>query len=137
MKDRELIMSFRRDAFRVDWFSGQGAGGQHRNKHQNCCRITHVETGLVATGQNHRERSKNQNEAFRTLAERLIDFYGLGPSKKERISHSNVVRAYHFERNVVSDGAVQKEVKAVMNGVIDEFVEQALTNGRTTRKTAR
>ncbi len=26
--------------FGLDWFSGSGAGGQYRNKHRNCCRIT-------------------------------------------------------------------------------------------------
>ena len=58
--------------FRVDWFSGTGAGGQYRNKHQNCCRITHVATGLVATGQSNRDRPSNQREAFRSLAGKFI-----------------------------------------------------------------
>jgi len=36
--------------FKIDWYSRSGAGGQHRNKHQNCCRITHLATGLCEKG---------------------------------------------------------------------------------------
>ena len=42
--------------FKLDWFNGSGAGGQHRNKHQNCCRITHIESGLTSIGQDSRSR---------------------------------------------------------------------------------
>lgn len=42
--------------FKLEWFSGTGAGGQYRNKHQNCCRITHIESGLTCTGQTQRDR---------------------------------------------------------------------------------
>jgi len=30
------------DDFKVEWYSGTGAGGQHRNKHQNSVRLTHI-----------------------------------------------------------------------------------------------
>lgn len=55
---------------RVEWFSGTGKGGQHRNKHQNCCRLIHVPTGLVQTAVG-RERRTNYEEAYRALARRL------------------------------------------------------------------
>lgn len=51
----------------VTWFSGSGAGGQHRNKHDNCCRIRHPETGIIAVGQSHKERRSNQKEALESL----------------------------------------------------------------------
>jgi len=50
----------------VSWFSGSGAGGQHRNKHQNCCRVTHVPTGVTRAAQG-RERSKNLREATESV----------------------------------------------------------------------
>lgn len=56
--------------FRVEWFSGSGAGGQHRNKHQNSCRVYHIPTGLVEARQG-RERSKNLAEAKAALLVRL------------------------------------------------------------------
>ena len=48
----------------MTWFSGTGGGGQYRNKHQNCCRIIHKESGAIGTGQSQRERPANQKEAF-------------------------------------------------------------------------
>lgn len=52
----------------VTWFSGSGAGGQYRNKHDNCCRIRHPETGVIVTGQSQRDRISNQREALQNLA---------------------------------------------------------------------
>lgn len=48
--------------FRVEWFSGSGAGGQHRNKHANSCRVYHIPTGLVEARQG-RERVTNLRDA--------------------------------------------------------------------------
>lgn len=48
--------------FRVEWFSGSGAGGQHRNRHCNSCRVYHIPTGLVEARQG-RERVTNLRDA--------------------------------------------------------------------------
>jgi peptide chain release factor 1 len=49
--------------FKVEWFSGSGAGGQHRNKHQNCCRVRHLPTGLIRQALG-RERHANLTVAM-------------------------------------------------------------------------
>lgn len=54
--------------FEVSWFSGTGAGGQHRNRHMNCCRIKHKATGIIKTGQSSRTRQSNQAEALNAIA---------------------------------------------------------------------
>ncbi len=56
--------------FRVEWFSGSGAGGQHRNKHQNSARVTHLPTGIVETRQG-RERNANLRDAKAALCKTL------------------------------------------------------------------
>jgi len=56
--------------FQVEWFSGSGAGGQHRNKHQNSCRLTHVPTGLLEARQT-RSRDTSYREAREALEARL------------------------------------------------------------------
>ena len=60
---RGLIYQVTRKDFRVDYFSGTWAGGQYRNKHQNCVRLTHNETGIVTTGQEQRSREQNLRDA--------------------------------------------------------------------------
>jgi peptide chain release factor 1 len=64
---KELLFSLTKKDFDVQWFSGTGAGGQHRNKHQNCCRLYHPASGVRVTGQSHRDRVANQREAFNNL----------------------------------------------------------------------
>ena len=67
MKNKAKYSVTKKD-LEVTWFSGKGGGGQHRNKHQNCCRIKHPETGVIVTGQSHKERPANQKEAINNLA---------------------------------------------------------------------
>src|SRR5687768_9355475 len=44
------------DDFKIEWFSGTGKGGQHRNRHMNSCRLIHLPTGLKQERQGrHRE----------------------------------------------------------------------------------
>jgi protein subunit release factor A len=58
------------DDFRIEWFSGSGAGGQHRNKHQNSCRVHHIPTGLSEARQG-RERNSNLRDAKEALIRTL------------------------------------------------------------------
>lgn len=64
---REKLFSLTKKDFEIHWFSGTGAGGQHRNKHQNCCRLYHPASGVRVTGQSNRDRVANQKEALNNL----------------------------------------------------------------------
>ena len=64
---KELLFSVTKDDLDIDWFSGTGCGGQYRNKHQNCCRIRHTDSGAIATGQSQRDRVSNLKEAMEHL----------------------------------------------------------------------
>lgn len=64
---KELLFSVTKKDLRIEWFSGTGAGGQYRNKHQNCVRIHHQESGALVTGQSNRNREVNLKEAFSNL----------------------------------------------------------------------
>lgn len=107
---RELLFSLTKKDFRLDWYSGTGAGGQHRNKHQNCCRITHIETGMMETGQNHKERARNQKEAFAKLTKRVIAHY-VKEEKRDRFGNPEVIRTYHEPDNRVKDHASGQEIR--------------------------
>ena len=95
-------MTFTKKDFKIDWFSGTGAGGQHRNKHQNCVRLTHKESGLTTIGQNHKERRRNMSDALHAMATKLVDYYY--PKVAPDIN-TDVVRTYHIEDNRVKDHA--------------------------------
>ena len=88
--------------FRLEWYSGSGAGGQHRNKHQNCCRIIHIESGLSAIGTSSRSRVTNQREAFNKLAMMVISYLS-SDEGKERFNATSRVRNYNESRNEVHD----------------------------------
>ena len=100
MKDLHLTKS----DFVVEWFSGTGKGGQHRNKHQNCCRITYPALNLSAQGTSSRSRIDNQRAAFTTLARRIVQYHAIKDAPARRVN-SEVIRNYHAERNEVYDKA--------------------------------
>ena len=66
---KQLLFNITKKDFDIKFFSGTGAGGQHRNKHQNCVRMTHKASGVSATGQSNRNRNANLREAFRGIVE--------------------------------------------------------------------
>lgn len=66
---KKLLFSVTKKDLDITWFSGTGAGGQHRNKHQNCCRIKHPDSGVIVTGQEEKSRDKNLRRAFKRLTE--------------------------------------------------------------------
>lgn len=101
---RELHLT--KKDFKLEWYSGTGAGGQHRNKHQNCCRLTHIETGIMETGQTERDRPSNQRRAFEKLVAKIITHYRrIDDPVREREPSTEVIRNYHAERNEVLDKA--------------------------------
>ena len=65
--NKKLLFSVTKKDFIIDWYSGSGAGGQHRNKHQNCCRLKHSDSGIIITAQDSRSRKQNLTLAFNRL----------------------------------------------------------------------
>lgn len=87
--------------FVVQWYSGTGKGGQHRNKHQNCCRVVHRLTGISAVGTGSKSRETNKKTALETCKRRVES------TKKEDTPRYQAgfqrVRTYHEPRNEVID----------------------------------
>lgn len=95
----------------VEWFSGTGSGGQHRNKTQNCCRLTHTPTGMTATAQC-RKRTQSYNQALEQLTQKvktlmreqdtasLTSFRRVQAGSGQR---SDKIRTYRFQEDVVKD----------------------------------
>ena len=93
-------LHFTKKDFEIDWFNGTGCGGQYRNKTANCCRITHIATGLRAQATRQRNRVDNQREAFKRLCQMLIAHYTV---KQDRELSDETIRNYHACRNEVKD----------------------------------
>ena len=67
MAKKELLFSVTKKDLEISWFSGSGGGGQHRNRHKNCLRLFHPDSGARVTGQSHKERASNVKEALINL----------------------------------------------------------------------
>ena len=106
--------------YRFEWFSGTGKGGQHRNKHQNCCRCIHIETGIQANGTRNRSREANKRDALSICMARVAHSR-LQQTPRYQAGH-NRVRTYHEPRNQVLDHASGETAtyKSVIDGG-DEF----------------
>jgi peptide chain release factor 1 len=55
----------------IDVYSGSGPGGQHRNKTEQCARLTHRPSGLVVVATASRSQRQNIQAAFAELGRRL------------------------------------------------------------------
>lgn len=111
MKNQPKAVSFDPADFKVEWYSGTGAGGQHRNKHQNSARITHLPTGLQETAQC-RSRENSKNEAMSKLTARITEMhnaeaYGAMAADRKRQVGSGMrgdkIRTYRYQDDVIID----------------------------------
>lgn len=115
--------------FKIEWYSGTGAGGQHRNKHQNSCRITHKNSGIVATAQC-RSRINSLEQAKTTLLNQLKSgdrneqYTALAIDRKQQVGsgmRGDKIRTYRFQDDVVKDHNTDKtaSVAKIMRGNFD------------------
>jgi peptide chain release factor 1 len=112
--------------FSLEWYSGSGAGGQHRNKHQNCARLTHLPTGLVKTAQH---RSRQQSEMAARLAmdtdlDALLEGARTGLVNTQRRDQQTQEiarkRLWSFQRDqVLDENGRMMTCKAAMKGGMD------------------
>lgn len=111
---------------KVEWYSGTGAGGQHRNKHQNSCRITHLPTGVVATAQT-RSRQNSYNLAIQNIQKELdADAKrrynsNIASTRKDQVGsgmRGDKIRTYRFQDDRVQDHVTGKtaSTKKVLQG---------------------
>lgn len=114
---------------KVEWYSGTGAGGQHRNKHQNSCRITHIPTGVIVTAQC-RSRQNSYNEAITELQSRIDNEVKrqynntVASDRRTQVGsgmRGDKIRTYRFQDDNVQDHVTGKRssVKKVLSGNFD------------------
>ena len=114
--------------FDIEWFSGTGKGGQHRNKHQNCCRVKHIATGITAQGTSSRSREDNKRSAMAVCRARVAA--SLQVDKDRYLAGTERVRTYHAVDNRVTDhasGFTQSYREVVDKGDISQMIEARKT----------
>jgi peptide chain release factor 1 len=120
-----------KDDFKIEWFSGSGAGGQHRNRHLNCSRIWHVPTGLKQERQG-RSREANYRDAMAALIAMLDDRLRSGSKAAEDDVRRQQIgsgmrgdkrRTYRFQDDIVVDHVTGKSTQAskAMKGAISQL----------------
>ena len=122
----QKTLTFNDRDFKIEWYSGTGAGGQHRNKHQNSCRITHLLTGQIATAQC-RARENSLTEAKGAILSKLngqassASHKELSANRKAQMGsgeRGDKFRTYRFQDNSVKDHRTGKQTttEKIMSG---------------------
>ena len=115
------------DEFRFEWFSGTGKGGQHRNKHQNCCRCIHEPTGIQANGTSSRSRDDNRRNALIVCRARVQRHFH--KDRERNLAGTERIRTYHEPDNRVVDhasGFTDSYTNVVVKGNMEEVIEARL-----------
>lgn len=105
MRERVERFCYTKKDFVLNWYSGSGAGGQHRNKHMNCLRLTHIPSGITVQAADARDRVTNQRVAFERLKPKLLKWIREQLDDKLPPRVEETVRTYHFADNRITDHA--------------------------------
>jgi len=123
---------------KIEWYSGTGAGGQHRNKHQNSCRITHLPSGVIATAQT-RSRQSSFEQAMTAIrnavdksAERQYNS-NIASDRKRQVGsgmRGDKIRTYRFQDDSVQDHITGKRATCsqILKGNVDLLWQKKFQN---------
>jgi peptide chain release factor 1 len=121
---------------KIDVFRSSGPGGQSVNTTDSAVRVTHLPTGIVVSCQDEKSQHKNKARALRVLRSRMLarqeeqQAREISAARRSQVGtgeRSERIRTYNFPQNRVTDhriGLTLHKLEAVLNGEIDEIVDQ-------------
>jgi peptide chain release factor 1 len=130
---------------RIDVFRSSGPGGQSVNTTDSAVRLTHIPSGIVIACQDEKSQLQNRQKAMRILRARLYELElekqaeSMGSLRKSQVGsgdRSEKIRTYNFPQSRVTDHRINKTVyqlQAVMDGAIDEFIDELSANDQAER----
>ena len=132
----------------IEVYRSSGAGGQNVQKNSTAVRLTHKTTGMVVTCQDERSQLQNKLRALSILRARLYEIEeekrraSIESDRRSQVGtgeRSEKIRTYNYPQNRVTDhrvGLSNYNLPAVMDGNIDQFIEELSTRDEAERLAA-
>jgi peptide chain release factor 1 len=108
----DIEIDLKPDDYRKDFYGASGPGGQHVNKTDSACRLTHHETGIVVQCQDEKSQHKNLAKALRVLKARIYEKKREEEAAKQAEERKGLIgsgdrsqriRTYNFPQNRLTD----------------------------------
>ena len=136
--DETVQLEIDEKELRVETYRSSGAGGQHVNKTDSAVRITHVPTKTVVSCQNERSQMQNKETAMRMLRGKLVQLeyerrqveMAREKGEHKEIGWGSQIRSYVLAPYTLAKdhrtGLERGNVEGVLNGAIDDFIQEYL-----------
>jgi len=104
--NKEKLFSITASDCRWDYYKGTGAGGQKRNKTENCVRCTHIASGAVGKSEDGRSKDLNKRTAFERMAKTDVFQKWLKAEISRRTGELAIIEE-KIDRSMVCDTVVE------------------------------